>query len=60
MLRGLFGDASAGAFDLYRLTGRYGGTAVKGLRAWHTGVLAVYASWVVVGLMVLVLVLVLQ
>jgi formate hydrogenlyase subunit 3/multisubunit Na+/H+ antiporter MnhD subunit len=59
-LRGLFADASAGAFDLYRLTGRYGRTVVENLRAWHTGLLAVYTSWVVVGLMVLVLVLALQ
>jgi NADH:ubiquinone oxidoreductase subunit 5 (subunit L)/multisubunit Na+/H+ antiporter MnhA subunit len=49
-----FKDASAGAFDAYRLTGRYGDTVVQRLRAWHTGLLAVYASWVLVGLVVLV------
>jgi NADH:ubiquinone oxidoreductase subunit 5 (subunit L)/multisubunit Na+/H+ antiporter MnhA subunit len=59
-LRGIFGDASAGVFDVYRLSGRYGHTLVERLRAWHTGVLAAYASWVLVGLMVLVLVLALQ
>jgi len=56
-LRGLFGDASVGAFDVYRLSGRYGDTLVERLRGLHTGVLAVYVSWVVVGLMILVLVL---
>ncbi|MGB2937738.1 MAG: proton-conducting transporter membrane subunit [Phycisphaerae bacterium] len=60
ILRGVFGDASAGAFDVYRLSGRYGSTLVEQLRNWHTGVLAVYASWVVVGLMVLVVVLALR
>jgi len=59
-LRGLFGDASAGVFDVYRLSGHYGHTLVERLRAWHTGVLAAYASWVLVGLMVLVLVLALN
>jgi len=59
-LRGLFGDASAGVFDVYRLSGRYGGTLVERLRSWHTGILAVYASWALVGLMILVLVLALQ
>jgi len=59
-LRGIFSDASAGVFDVYRLSGRYGRTVVERLRAWHTGVLAAYASWVLVGLMVLVLVLALN
>ena len=53
-LRGAFRDASAGAFDVYRLAGRYGGTLVERLRGWHTGVLAVYASWILVGLAILV------
>jgi len=57
VLRTLFADASIGAFDLYRLTGRYGLTVVERLRAWHSGLLAVYASWVIVGLVVLVTVL---
>jgi len=52
-----FGDASAGAFDVYRLVGRYGDTVVQRLRGWHTGLVAVYASWVLVGLVVLVAVL---
>ena len=53
-LRGVFRDASSGAFDVYRVAGRYGGTLVERLRAWHTGVLAVYASWILVGLAILV------
>jgi hypothetical protein len=57
VLRGLFADASAGAFDAYRLTGTFGHTLVERLRSWHTGVLAVYASWILVGLAVLVMVL---
>jgi formate hydrogenlyase subunit 3/multisubunit Na+/H+ antiporter MnhD subunit len=54
---GAFRDAAAGAFDLYRVVGRYGDTLVERLRGWHTGMLAAYASWAVVGLVVLVIVL---
>ncbi|MBL7139730.1 MAG: hypothetical protein ISS74_02340 [Planctomycetes bacterium] len=57
VLRTLFSDASAEAFDPYRLVGRYGWTLVEQLRAWHTGLLAVYASWIIIGLVVLVTVL---
>jgi len=57
VLRVMFGDASIGAFDLYRLLGQYGHVLVERLRAWHTGLLAVYASWIIVGLVVLVAVL---
>ncbi|MBE3070672.1 MAG: hypothetical protein IMZ66_10605 [Planctomycetes bacterium] len=56
-LEGAFGDASAGAFDVYRLVGQYGHTLVERLRSWHTGLLAAYASWALVGLVVLVVVL---
>ena len=49
-----FGDASAGVFDVYRLVGRYGDTLVQRLRTWHTGLVAAYASWVLIGLVVLV------
>ncbi len=56
-LRVVFGDASVGAFDLYRLLGQYGSGLVERLRAWHTGLLAVQASWIIIGLVVLVAVL---
>jgi NADH:ubiquinone oxidoreductase subunit 5 (subunit L)/multisubunit Na+/H+ antiporter MnhA subunit len=55
-----FNDASAGAFDLYRLGGRYGATLVGRLSAWHTGLLATYASWILIGLAVLVIVMALR
>ena len=57
VLRVIFGDASVGAFDLYRLGGQYGRGLVDRLRAWHTGLLAAYASWIIIGLVVLVTVL---
>jgi NADH:ubiquinone oxidoreductase subunit 5 (subunit L)/multisubunit Na+/H+ antiporter MnhA subunit len=53
----LFGDASVGAFDVYRLAGQYGQGLVERLRAWHTGLLAAQASWIILGLVVLVTVL---
>ena len=58
-LEWLFRDASAGVFDVYRLAGRYGDVLVQRLRGWHTGLLATYASWTIVGLVVLVVALVL-
>ncbi len=56
-LEWIFRDASAGAFDVYRLVGLYGDALVQRLRGWHTGLVAVYASWVIIGLVVLVAVL---
>ena len=53
----LFTDASGGAFDVYHACGQYGRTLVRRLQAWHTGLLAMYVSWVVLGLVVLVVVL---
>ena len=46
----LYSDGEAGAYDVYRLGGRYGGTLVNTLRRLHTGVLLVYVSWAVIGL----------
>ena len=46
-------DGAAGAFDLYRLGGRYGGTLVQVLRSWHTGVLSLYVSWCLVGVVII-------
>jgi formate hydrogenlyase subunit 3/multisubunit Na+/H+ antiporter MnhD subunit len=60
LLEWAFRDASQGAFDVYRLTGRYGATLVGRLSAWHTGLLAVYASWILIGLAVLVIVMALH
>ena len=60
LLEWAFRDASHGAFDLYRLTGRYGAALVGRLSAWHTGLLAVYASWILIGLAVLVVVMALH
>lgn len=47
-------DGEAGAFDVYRLGGRYGGRIVEGLRRLHTGVLSLYVSWCLVGVVVVV------
>jgi len=60
LLEWAFRDASQGAFDLYRLTGQYGASLVGRLSAWHTGLLAVYASWILIGLAVLVIVMALH
>jgi len=49
-LRVLFRDAEHEAYDVYHLGGRYGGTLVQSLRRLHTGVLAVYVAWCVLGL----------
>ena len=51
-LRGMIRDAEEEAYDVYHLGGRYGGTLVQHLRNLHTGVLAVYVAWCVIGLAV--------
>ncbi|HUT36889.1 MAG TPA: proton-conducting transporter membrane subunit [Planctomycetota bacterium] len=50
LLRGMFHDAEEEVYDVYHLGGRYGGALVQHLRNLHTGVLAVYVAWCVLGL----------
>lgn len=47
-------DGGRGAFDVYRMGARYGGTLVQRLRDMHTGVLSLYVSWCVIGVVVVV------
>jgi len=54
MVGAVYSDAERMAFDIYRLGGRYGGTLVQTLRGFHTGVLPLYVSWCLLGLMVLI------
>ena len=55
LLGGMFRDAEEEAYDVYHLGGQYGATLVQGLRSLHTGVLAVYVAWCVLGLAVVLL-----
>jgi formate hydrogenlyase subunit 3/multisubunit Na+/H+ antiporter MnhD subunit len=55
LLRAIYGDAEAGAFDGYRLTGQAGQGLVDILRSWHGGLLPVYVAWVLFGLLASVL-----
>ena len=55
VLRTIFTDAEAGAFDGYRLVGGGGKALVKRLRSWHSGLLPVYVAWVLFGLLAMVL-----
>ena len=50
LLGGMLRDAEEKAFDVYHLGGRYGYTLVQHLRNVHTGVLAVYVGWCILGL----------
>ncbi len=50
----VYDDAERQALDVYRLGGRFGGSLVETLRAFHTGVLPLYVSWCLLGLMVLI------
>jgi formate hydrogenlyase subunit 3/multisubunit Na+/H+ antiporter MnhD subunit len=52
---GALQDGSRGAFDVYRLGGRYGDTLVQLLRERHTGVLSLYVSWCLVGAVLITL-----
>ena len=55
LLGGMYRDAGEEAYDVYHLGGRYGGTLVQHLRGLHTGVLAVYVGWCVLGLALVLL-----
>ncbi|MBN2448446.1 MAG: hypothetical protein JXO22_17095, partial [Phycisphaerae bacterium] len=48
------GDGSRSAYDVYRMGGHYGGALIDVLRKQHTGVLSLYVSWCLVGVVVIV------
>ena len=54
-IRAVYGDAEREAFDVYHICQRLGGSLVAVLRRCQTGVLPLYVSWVVLGLVVIVL-----
>ena len=49
---GLLDSGEAGAMDPYHWSGKHGGTLVQLLRAQHTGLVSVYVSWCLIGLVV--------
>ena len=51
----MLSDATDGAFDVYYVTGKCGQRVVDVLRSWHTGVLPLYVTWALIGLVVIVL-----
>ena len=51
---GVYGDAERKAFDIYHIAGRYGSTLIETLRGFHTGMLPLYVSWCLLGLMILI------
>jgi NADH:ubiquinone oxidoreductase subunit 5 (subunit L)/multisubunit Na+/H+ antiporter MnhA subunit len=55
VLRGMYTDAGEEAYDVYHLGDRYGSTLVQNLRKLHTGVLAVYVAWCVIGLAIVLI-----
>ena len=50
----VFRDAERESFDVYHIAGRYGSSLVEMLRAAHTGKLTLYVSWVLAGLVILI------
>ncbi len=52
-LGGALREGSRSVFDVYNLGGRFGGTFVELLRRQHTGVLSLYVTWCLVGLVVI-------
>ena len=54
VLGAFYKDAERKAFDIYRWGGRYGGTLVATLRGFHSGLLPLYVSWCLLGLMILI------
>ena len=55
LVGGMIRDAEDECYDVYHLGGRYGTTLVQSLRRLHTGVLAVYVGWCVLGLAIVLL-----
>lgn len=53
-LQGALRDGEHSAYDIYRLGGHYGNSLVQLLRNQHTGVLSLYVSWCLVGVVVTV------
>jgi len=49
-------DGAAEAYDPYRLIGQGGGALVQVLRRVHTGVLPLYVTWVLAGLLTILLI----
>jgi len=54
VLAPLYKDAERKAFDIYRWGERYGGSLVAALRGFHSGLLPLYVSWCLLGLMILI------
>ncbi len=52
IIGGLLDSGEAGAMDLYHWSGKHGGSLVQMLRAQHTGLVSVYVSWCLIGLVV--------
>ncbi len=48
-------DAAGGAYDIYYLGTKYGSHLVGVLRSWHTGILPLYVTWSLVGLVLILL-----
>ena len=49
-LKGFYTDMESGFFDIYSITGRIGGSVVRGFKELHNGVLSNYISWCIIGL----------
>ncbi len=49
---GLLDNGEAGAMDVYHWSGKHGGTLVELLRAQHTGLVSLYVTWCLIGLVV--------
>ena len=54
-IKGVYQDAERQAFDIYHIGGRFGGVIVETLRRCQTGRLSLYVSWVVLGLVIIVI-----
>ncbi len=49
----MYRDAEGGAYDVYYVGGRFGDTLVQLLRRAHGGLLPIYVSWCIIGLVVI-------
>ncbi|MBN2375893.1 MAG: hypothetical protein JXD22_05815 [Sedimentisphaerales bacterium] len=54
-IKSVYKDAERDSYDIYHIGGRIGGSIVQVLRNCQTGVLSLYLSWLVLGLVIILI-----
>ena len=54
-IKGIYNDAQREIFDIYHVAAHFGSSLVNMLRRCQTGVLSLYVSWVILGLVIILM-----